>query len=620
MIRKKDNKPLASYFTVCSKLKKQYDNLILVSHRRHVSKIVTPKEKTLIVSSDWLLIKDLNQNGYDAVYFEYGLRDWGEQELESQLYIRTNDWLYINGVDKSKYNGVSLGQLFSRDISLVYLSYARLSAALSCMCVEFKPKKIFLYDYRSEFELLDEFSRIKIVEEVCRQHVVHLVNSADCPGADDDEFPQLPIYGGSKAPVENYRWLRGFYGLVIEFISAMLRGLTPKRDKVLVMTGGHLAQTLSKYATSKTITPIYFSSLLIKKPGEVLRTIWRGSYLARRLYTNIDDVNYEAVQQITESYLKHWEKDKPDVLRMIVRRYITRNVFSSERIRFYTSQIDLTKKFLLKHQPKRVLLDSIFGADSRIPMEIAKAMGAKIDYIWHGYWTHIIFFDALGGDPRSKTLVDRVYSWGEQNERWLDAINWQGECVRVGNPFAQKYLKKRRAVNLKKFPQNILILQYTPMNTDIRGLNANQYGYFVDLVRRLEEVGDFNLRLKLHPGVWKTSYYEKIKEQYTLDCEIRKDGPFEKHVQWADVVIGPVQSGAYLEVLGANKPYYPVVMPPQSKMVFAQNTKFYEDLGLLVDDIHHSISQDQVMSLEELISFSQFPNPALAIMKAWEND
>ena len=31
-----------------------------------------------------------------------------------------------------------------------------------------------------------------------------------------------------------------------------------------------------------------------------------------------------------------------------------------------------------------------------------------------------------------------------------------------------------------------------------------------------------------------------------LGLRNEKDGPFEKHVQWADIVIGPVQSGAYL--------------------------------------------------------------------------
>ena len=194
MKSKEDTNPLVSYYSVHNKLKDHYYYLTLVSHIRHVSQIITPKENTLVVSSDWLLINELDQHGYDAVYFEYGLQNWGEQELESQLYIRTN------GVDKSIYKGVSLGKLFTRDISFVYINYTRLNAALSCICDEFKPKKVVLYDYRSEFGLLDEISKIEIVREVCQKHGVELINNADCPDASDAEFPQFPIYGNRLAP------------------------------------------------------------------------------------------------------------------------------------------------------------------------------------------------------------------------------------------------------------------------------------------------------------------------------------------------------------------------------------------------------------------------------------
>ena len=620
MKNKENNNPLLSYYCVHGKLKEQYDYVILVSHSRHVSKIITPKEKTLVVSADWLLIHKLDKHGYDAVYFEYGLRSWGEQELESQLYIRTNDWLYINGVDETIYNGVSLGKLFARDISFIYVSYTRLNGALSNICDEFEPKKIILYDYRSEFDFLDKISKLEIVEEVCQQHGIELINNIDCPDASDNEFPQMTVYGNNAAPVESYRWLRNVYGSLIEFLSIIVRSVTPKRNKVLVMTGGHLSQILSKHTKSNKITPVYFSSVLTKRPKDILLSIWRVSYLAKRLLAGVMKKNDEALQQIIDRYQNYWDGSDPDILATIVRRYVIKNVFNSERIRFYIAQIDLTQRFLRRHQPKRIILDSVFAADSRIPMEIAKGIGVKVDYIWHGYWMHIIGFDALGSDPRTDSLVDRVYTWGEQNERWLDAINWQGENVRVGNPFGQKYLKMRESNRSKRLPKNILVLQYTPMNSDIRGLNANQYGFFVDIVRRLKEIGDFNIRLKLHQGVWKKSYYERIKDQYSLDCEIRNDGPFEKHVGWADTVIGPSHSGAYLEVLAAKKPYYPVIMMPQSKMLLGKHTKFYEDLGMIVDDIRDSVLHDQEKVLNELTSINKVPRPASALMDAFGND
>ncbi len=162
--------------------------------------------------------------------------------------------------------------------------------------------------------------------------------------------------------------------------------------------------------------------------------------------------------------------------------------------------------------------------------------------------------------------------------------------------------------------KNILILQYTPHNSDVKGLNANQYGYLVDVVRMLKKIGEVKIRVKLHPGVWKRSYYNRIKDMFNLQCDIRDDGPFEKHVDWADVVIGPAQSGAYLEVLAAEKPYYPVNMNPYSKMLELDRVKVYGTVSQLENDLLLGIHANQTDVLEELISYNEFPNPAKRLM------
>lgn len=613
--------PMASYFGVNDTLKKKYDCIALITHSRHLEQIEHLKDSTLIVTCSWHLLVPLEKNGFDAIYFEYGLRNWEEQELESMLYVRASDWLYTDGVDESTYKGVSLGKLYVTDISLLLVNYTRLYAALSAICDEFSPRYIYFFDYRSESGLLDEISKIEIVDDVCRQRGIQLINYADCPDDNDDQFPELLNYGGHKAPVVSYPSLRNLYGSLIELLSDVVRAVTPRRDKVLVVAGGHLSQTLSKYTKSNKIIPVYFSTALSNRPREILSTILRGSYLAKKTYSvAVSRFHRDIAKTIADHYISNWERSEAELLTRIVRRYIKRNIFGTERLGFYVAQIDLMQSILNQHRPKRILIDSLLNAERRISMELAKDLGVKIDYIWHGYWQTIYNFDALGGDSRSQVLVDRVYSWGEQNERWLNATKWKGGIVRVGNPFSQKYSKNRESDNVKKRPKNILVLQYTPGNQDIRGLNANQYGFFVDIVRRLDAIDDFNIRLKLHPGVTKKSYYSNIKDQYGLNCEIRNDSPFEKHVQWADIVIGPVQSGAHLEVLSVRKPYYSVIMSPHSKMVHAKHSNVYEDLGLLVDDIRDSVVHDQNKVLDELTSLNQFPNPALALMDALGND
>ena len=74
-----------------------------------------------------------------------------------------------------------------------------------------------------------------------------------------------------------------------------------------------------------------------------------------------------------------------------------------------------------RHQPKTILLDSVLASRAR-PNGISVRYEYQIHYIWHGYWEHIVYMDALGGDFRSNVLIDRVYTWGRQNEEWLKAI------------------------------------------------------------------------------------------------------------------------------------------------------------------------------------------------------
>ena len=610
--------PLVSYFSMRRKLRDHYDYLALVSQKRDVSKIITPKEKTLVISSDWLLIRELEQCGYDVVFFEYGLRNWGEQELESKLFIRANDWLYINGEDKSLYKGVSLGKLIVREISFVIVGYARLNGALTKICEEFKPKKVYFYNFQSEFSQLDERSILDIVDEVCCQFRAELIIFEDCSEHKDKDFSQSLNYGNHKVPEESYRFLRDFYGVIVEFLSILVRTFTSKKAKVVICTGGHLAQILSKYTKSNNITPIYFSNVLSKNPIDVLSAVLRGAYLARRLNRDVPNVKRKVIAELVDVYLDYWDGAQTNLQTKLVRSHIRNKVFDTELLEYYASVIDLTQRFLRKHQPKRILLDSVLSANSRIWMELAKSERIKVDYIWHGHWEHIIYMDPLGGDVRSEACVDRVYTWGEQNEKWLQAICWKGECIRTGSPFSQKYLSAKKVQNTAV--KNILIIEFVQSSADVRILNAASYGFYVDVIRRLKAVGNFNVRLKLHPGLSNRSYYERITDQYSLNCEIRHDGPFDKHVDWADIVIGPRQTGAHLEVLASRKPYYSFVMPVQAKMVHAKHTKFYEDLGQLVNDIRDSVLHDQNEALEELISINQFPRPASALMDGIGND
>lgn len=605
---------LNSYFTNNKKLKKSYKHIALVSHSRHISKVKTDLSSTLFVCSDWILTFDLSKKGYDAIHYESGIQNWNGDGLESDLYNRANDWIFINGEDKSKYRGVSLGKLFSRDISFVYIAYSRLHYSLSFICKKYKPKEVQFLDYRAEIGILDCESKLSIVHDVCSRYDIDVKDISDCPDDDTDEFPQYQIYGSRTVKRESLRIFRKIYYAFWIFISYLFNLIKFDRRKVVFFTGGHIAQVVSKQQKySNKILPIFFISTLKKSPIKLLKVLIGGGHLEKPIIGS-DEIDSQILNKIYKTYLNYWDGLEKSTLEKILFSHIKNKIFNSERIVYYCSQIEKSHKYLEKLKPKRILIDSVFGADSRIVMEISAKLGIKVDYIWHGFWQHIIYFDAISGDLETKPMIDNIYSWGEQNERWLKAIGWKGSIVRVGNPFADKYSRAQIKDNQKKAGQNILLLQYTPMNSDIKGLNSNQYGYLVDLVSYLNQIDGVKVRVKLHPGVFKKSYYARIIKMFDLKCELRDDSPFEKHIDWADKVIGPCQSGAYLEVLAAGKPYYPVMMPPHSNIVGIKNGKVYYSLKELKNDFSKEIFQNNDDLLEELISLKEFSNPSLNII------
>ena len=611
---------LNSYFYVKKPSHTSYKSLALISHKRHISQISLPKGEVLVVTTDWLLMHDLHKAGFESIYFESGLNDRDENPLEHSLYIRVNDWLYIDGKDKTVYKGVSLGKLFSRDISLILLSYSKLKKSLSKICEIYNPKQVYFYDYRSEFEVLGTEEKLMMLKDVCLAMNIKFYDQNDCPDGNDPDFSQNKIYGITKSIELDYHFLRKTYGFLLEVLSSLMKFLSKSKDKVVIFSGGHLAQTINKeYQKEMNFTPIFFSSGLNKSPIQTIKSLLKHTFLTRDLSISSNDINLSLLEGIYQNYMTFWVQNKANVLETIIRNYIINNIFHTERIQDYCARIDSNFKFYNKHKPKKILVDSIFSAEARIAIEVAQQKSIKVEYIWHGFLQQIIYFDALGGDKRSGVLVDRVYSWGEQNERWLDAIKWTGSVVRVGNPFASIYIKTKKVKKEKPIlvgkNKNVLLLQYTPHNTDFKGLNANQYGYFIDMVRFLSEEMKCNVRLKLHPGVWKKSYYEKIKTEFNLNCEIRDDSPFENHVEWADYVIGPVQSGAFLEVIAADKHYYPVSMQPKAKMVEIENGKVYGSLDELQQDIRANKKHIQSNMLESLISTKEFTNPAKTLIE-----
>ena len=592
---------------------KHYSTMALVPHKQQIPKLGSLCSPLLVVSFDYNLTFELRDLGYEAIYFESGLVDWDDQNLGSELYLRANEWVNLNGIDQTKFNEVSLGRLFARQTSYLMISYHRIRAAIYNLTKVFCPKSVALLDCKNEFGLLHEKHRLMLVQEVCLELDVQLINLFDPIHDDDDYFPQFAIYGGVGFKRTSSDYLRGVFEFACSLASRFKRR-EPKQRSIIVFCGGHVSRQLifNKHPTNTEF--VLFPSLFPKK-HRIFRYLVKENLrfeVAPSLIATLKMLKKnKKIAQIKATYRKEWEKAESSGCERVLREFLDEEVFESNKLNFFLSLIHEIQNLLTNIKPNRVLVDSVFGPESRIVLDLCASLKIPVDYVAHGYWEHKIYFDTLCGDHLLPPRVDRVFSWGSQQERWLKAINWGGKIERVGCTIASEHVGKMEESKARK---NILVLQYTPMNSDINGLNYNQYSYFEHVVKHLNESGRYAVRFKLHAGLFKVSYYETIKQRFDLQCELCQGGKFSDHLAWADEVIGPACSGARLEALAVGKPYYAIQLKPHSHFISTSVKSCFESIPELLEAFDTSFSRNHSEITEELIGLSQFPNPAQALL------
>ena len=90
----------------------------------------------------------------------------------------------------------------------------------------------------------------------------------------------------------DYHFLRKTYGFLLEVLSSLMKFLSKSKDKVVIFSGGHLAQTINKeYQKEMNFTPIFFSSGLNKSPIQTIKSLLKHTFLTRDLSISSNDIN-----------------------------------------------------------------------------------------------------------------------------------------------------------------------------------------------------------------------------------------------------------------------------------------------------------------------------------------
>lgn len=540
----------------------RYDRLALISHRRHLRALGScGGDNTLIVSSDWQIWQEVIAEGRHCVFFEEGLLRWTQLSDETFERIYDSDWCLIDGADATRFKNVSLGRQFASETGVFMASYLKLDFALRELVKRYRPKSIALYDYRLDSNIVPATARRELVRSIARDLDIAYDDRFDDPGWYDDDLPSEPVYLKTNDRRTGMRdRLIHTYETAVDMVSRLAIAVVPRRQRILMATGLHVNLRLMAGYARRAVQPIYFARPMPKKPRFVLRTLLSGAGLIGTPRGRLPARDRRAVEGILRRFADAWSEPASGITAAL-RAYVREQFFESGAFAEMAEAVWQSERVIDRFRPDRVIVDSVKGWPPRMQIEQAYNRNIPVDYIWHAPWSvQNLRFEPLGCDSRFPSLVTRCLSWGAANDAWLDRIGARTARRRVGSPMLLRPTKGD-AMNPRRRIRRVLALQYTPIETDVRGLAAREYEFFVGVVPALQSAG-YDVRVKLHPGSTRIGYYERIATFFGFDVDILKDQPFLECVGWADAVVGPVMSGALLEVLAAGKPYYPMLMTP----------------------------------------------------------
>jgi hypothetical protein len=599
-------------------LKASYRRLALVTDQRHVDLLGADDGDTLIVSSDWLLWQECLHKGLPCVLASRGIPGWGDwEEFGADYYMRTHDWLYVNGEDATLFRGVSLGRKFVRQVSLVIADYEIKTRALEVLTERFGPRQYIYFDYRTDDDFLDDGERFSIACSVAERFGIDVVDRRNRLAPVNAECSVYGLYkspetGGNPGQDKAAQACLAVFEWVADGVSRLRRLLGRARPSVLLLNNQMTALPLIEKFDGAALYPMFLAKLFPhkKKLGFVGKSIASGILLISAPKRPLPDDDHRAVDAIHSRLEEAW-KSPATGREALVRRHVREHILAPKLL--YGKAVDVmwAERVLDRHKPDQIFTDALQNTTTTTFLEVARQRGIPAAATWHGPYIQDVKLEIFGCDPRLGPLVDRCFTWGKAHEDWLDNISAKTEKVRIGNLVCGLYRRLPPAAGKQG---RALVLQYINPGHDFAAPTCHEYFYFVRTVRVLRDLGYSDIRFKFHPGLSKIPYYTRIAEFFDVECEMFAEGLFADFVAWADFVIGPATSGAMLEVISAGKPYYPVLLPPHSINVkYLEGSPVYTDLDALGRALAAGEVPDQRKLLNDFNSFDEIPDPAVRV-------
>lgn len=545
--------------------------MVFVTRRHHFEEIADPGDDTLVVSANWILWQEALARGMHCVHTHLGLVDWDTSELDSDLWLSAYDWVYVDGADLTLFNGISLGRKFAKEISFVMADIARLDRIFRALITRFEPLEIVYFDCKTDTGYLGYTYRVSLIETICSDCGVGFLNRS---APEEDSIREMPInrFAGLMQKKETTRdrvreAAREVFGFTADLVCRLLRFGDKRRNFVLMLNTHLNTLPLLNAYDGRFVRPMLLANWFPNKSDirSMLHALRKGVLLVHTRRKRLSANELAQVEAICDRFRALWAKEKAPPKEEILRRYVLDNVLLPGRLAEKAQEVKWAQALIRRHRPDEVFSDGLTNPLIKTVFEVATEMGLRTNSTLHGQFIQPTKIEIFGCDPRVPSVVSRCLTWGAVHEKWLDSIGAKCQMVRTGNLISGKYRTMAHANGEPRTQKRrALVLQYAVPYNNFSSLTSNEYEYFVKIVRELTRLGYDEICVKIHPKVPKIAYYNQIAAFFGLECNVVEQGPFEKYVDWADVVIGPVHSGAMLEVLASGKPYYPAMLSPDS--------------------------------------------------------
>jgi len=598
-------------------LNDSYDRLILVSQSEQLDGI-QPDEATLVIVCDWLLWQQISSIYPHSIFYEAGMKfRTADDDLGETLFLKANDWVYAVGEEKMRFMGVVLGKMYASEMTRANINYYRIFRTLVPLIENFNVREIIYFDYRNEINFFDYAFRKNLIRTLAEERNLSFIDKSN---EDDDNKHTVGPQSSTKQTDSLRSFLRHTYGFTLQTLSRLSSNLQKPKPRVAVLVNSNLLKPLLDGFDRHNVTPIINLLSVPKSFSAIWKSLRNGTILFYSRETSLNITDLDKIQVIEDS-IQSFEMPKnlaPAIQFSI--DYFKKQILEKGRLVEAGRAVKSAQIFFHQYKPKRIVVDGVKNMLPRSYIEAARLSGAEVDYLWHAPLTpQHLKFDLIGGDTRTTPLVTRILSWGKINEKWLDDIHAQQPVIRVGSPLAGKYKTENK--NKPHGNKRALILQYAPIGSDLEGLNENMYLYFFEVAKTLKQLGYTEMRLKLHPGPgrWPKTYFADIASYFGIDCDILKTEPLEESLKWADIVVGPVQSGAFFEALAAGKKYIAFLIPPHTmnETIYANYPVLssFEQLGSAISNDTDNASKTL---LDGLYGIDEIANPPKVFWQAQE--